>query len=257
MINPHEFLSYQAPAELLSDRIIVISGAGDGIGRCAALSCAQHGATVVLLGRTLSKLEAVYDEIERRGHAQPAIFPINFESAVQQDYEQLNEALQNEFGRVDGLLHNAGELGKRTPISHYPFAEWQKVMQVNINAPFMLSKIMLPLLMQSKDGRMVFTSSGVAQTGRAYWGAYAASKAAVINLMETLADELETSAIRVNCINPGATRTAMRASAYPAEDPKTVTTAEAIMNRYLYLLGPDSKAVHGVVLDAQAKLPSV
>lgn len=253
MSQLQEFLKYQAPEKVLQERIIVVSGAGAGIGQCAALSFAQHGATVVLLGRTMSKLEAVYDEIENNGYPKAAIFPINFEGAVQNDYEQLATALQSEFGRIDGLLHNASELGPRRPILQYPDQEWQKVMHVNVNAPFMLTRALIPLLSKSADGRIVFTGSGVAKHGRAYWGAYAASKAAHINLMETLADELEESSIRVCGINPGATRTSMRATAYPAEDPNTVTPPQQLMNRYLYLFGPEGKACHGLYFDAQPK----
>lgn len=253
MNQMQDFIHYRAPQDALRGKIIVVSGAGAGIGRCASLSFAQHGATVVLLGRTMSKLEAIYDEIENRGFPQAAIFPINFEGAAQQDYEQLANALENEFGRLDGLLHNASELGPRTPLESYADHQWQKVMQVNVTAPFMLTKSLLPLLRKSTDGRIVFTGSGVAMQGRAYWGAYAASKAAHVNLMQTLADELEQSSIRVNGINPGATRTSMRIAAYPAENPNSVTPPEQIMNRYLYLFGPQGATCHGLYLEAQPK----
>jgi NAD(P)-dependent dehydrogenase (short-subunit alcohol dehydrogenase family) len=242
---------YQARPDLLQGRVIVVTGAGDGLGKAAALAFARHGATVVLLGRTLAKLEAVYDEIEAAGHPQPAIFPINFEGAAPQDYEQLRTALANEFGRVDGLLHNAAELGGRTPVDTYSLSDWNKVMQVNVTAPFLLTRALLPLLRQSADGRIVFTGSGVGRRGRAYWGAYAVSKGATETLMQVLADELEATPIRVNSLNPGPVRTDMRATAYPAEDPATVTAPEAIMNLYLFLLGPDSRDWHGRQLDAQ------
>lgn len=253
MTDTDQFLHYQPPADILRDRIIVITGAGDGIGKTAAQTFARFGATVVLLGRTLAKLEQVYDAIEANGGPKPAIFPINLEGAAPQDYEQLRTALENEFGRLDGLLHNAAELGPRTPIGQYSFSEWQKVMQVNVTAPFLLTRALLPLLQKSQDGRIVFTGSSVGIQGRAYWGGYAVSKGAAETLMQVLADELEQTNIRVNSINPGAVRTSMRASAYPAEDPASVTPAEAIMNRYLYLFGPDGKALHGRQLDAQPK----
>jgi len=244
-------LNYQPSAGLLQDRIIVVTGAGSGIGRAVAQTFARHGATVVLLGRTLAKLESVYDSIEAAGGPKPAIFPINFEGATAQDYEQLRAALENEFGRVDGLLHNAGALGGRTPLGQYSYSDWQKVMQVNVNAPFLLTRALLPLLQKSADGRIVFTGSTVGRKGRAYWGGYAVSKGATETLMQVLADELEETPIRVNSINPGATRTAMRSEAYPAEDPAVVTPPEAIMNPYLFLFGPDSKDWHGQQLDAQ------
>lgn len=250
-MTQYDPLTYQPSTGLLQDRIIVITGAGSGIGRAAAQTFARHGATVVLLGRTLAKLESVYDSIEAAGGPKPAIFPINLEGAAPQDYDQLRIALDNEFGRVDGLLHNASELGGRTPLGQYSISDWQKVMQVNVTAPFLLTRALLPLLQKSAAGRVVFTGSSVGRKGRAYWGGYAVSKGATETLMQVLADELEQTPIRVNSINPGATRTAMRASAYPAEDPAIVTPPEAIMNSYLFLFGPDSKDWHGQQLDAQ------
>lgn len=253
MTDIQSFLSYRAPAQLLQGRVIVVTGAGDGLGKCAAQTFAAHGATVVLLGRTLAKLEAVYDAIEAAGHPQPAIFPINFEGAAEQDYQQLKSALEAEFGRIDGLLHNAGVLGQMTPVGNYALATWQSVMQVNVTAPFLLSRALLPLLQQAQDARILFTGSSVGVKGRAYWGAYAVSKSAADNLMQVLADELEQTNIRVNSINPGATRTGMRAAAYPAENPAGVTPPQDIMNRYLFLMGPDSREWNGLQLDAQPK----
>lgn len=237
---------YRPTGDALKDRIIAITGAGDGIGRIAAKTFAAYGATVILLGRTIQKLEMVYDEIEQAGHPQPAIFPINLEGACEKDYEDMCQAFFDEFGRLDGLLHNAGDLGERTPIANYAADTWQRVMQVNVNAPFMMTKALLPLLEKSTDARIVFTGSSVGYQGRAYWGAYAASKAAQENLMQTLAQELEDVApVGVNSINPGATRTQMRAAAYPAENPADVKSPEELMPLYLYLLGPDSKGISG------------
>ena len=238
---------HYSPAErLLQGRIIVVTGAGDGIGREAAISFGRHGATVVLLGRTIQKLEMVYDEIENQGGPQPAIFPINLEGACEKDYEDLAQVLFDTFGKVDGLLHNAAELGERTPISNYSTDTWARIMQVNVNAPFMLTKALLPLMDNSEDASILFTGSSVGYEGRAFWGAYAASKAAQENLMQTLAQELEgVSPIRVNSVNPGGTQTQMRAAAYPAENPAHVKPPSALMPLYLYLMGEDSKGVSG------------
>ncbi len=245
---------YQAPADLLKDRIIVVTGAGDGIGRAAAKAYAAHGATVVLVGKTIEKLESVYDEIEDAGHPQAAIYPIHLGGGVMKDYDDMAEALAAEFGHIDGLLHNAGMLGDRKPLSQYDDQKWLEVMQVNLNAEFMMTKALLPLLEQSPAGAIIFTSSGVGRKGRAYWGAYAVSKFATEGLMEVLADELaNTSNIRVNAINPGATNTAMRQSAYPAENPATNPEPADIMPTYLYLMGGDSKDVNGQSLDAQIR----
>ena len=243
---------YQAPEQLLEGRIILVTGAGDGIGRAAAKTYAAHGATVVLLGRTLEKLESLYDEIEAAGYPQPAIVPLNLESATEHEYMELANTLEQEFGRLDGLLNNAGSLGVRTAIETYDPTIWTQVMQVNVNAAFMLTQALLPLLQSSDDASVIFTSSGVGRKGRAYWGAYAVSKFATEGLMQVMADELEnTSPIRVNCINPGATRTQMRVTAYPGEPPQTNPTPEEIMPVYLYLMGEDSKEVNGQSLNAQ------
>lgn len=243
---------YQAPEQLLAGRIILVTGAGDGIGRAAAKSYAAHGATVVLLGRTLDKLESLYDEIEAAGYPQPAIVPLNLESATEHEYMELANTLEQEFGRLDGLLNNASSLGVRTAIENYDPTIWNQVMQVNVNASFMLTQALLPLLHESSDASIVFTSSGVGRKGRAYWGAYAVSKFATEGFMEVLADELEnTSPIRVNCINPGATRTQMRVTAYPGEPPQTNPAPADIMPVYLYLMGADSKEINGQSLNAQ------
>lgn len=244
MLAPDTLKQYQAPQDLLIGKTILVTGAGAGIGRAAAIAYAQHGATVILVGRTLKHLEAVYDEIEAGNCPQPAIFPINFESATEQDYQALAEAIDNEFDSLDGLLNNAAELGPRKPLELYAVDQWQKVMQINVTAPFILTKKLLPLLKKSKLASVIFTSSSLAQKGKAFWGAYSVSKAATENLMQIFADEADgISQIRFNAINPGATRTDMRASAYPAEDPSTVKSAESIMSQYLYLMGDDSKGV--------------
>lgn len=249
--NPHQ---YQAPEQLLKDRIIVVTGAGAGIGRAAAKAYAAHGATVILLGKTIEKLEAVYDEIEQAGHPLPAIYPIHFGGAVMKDYGDFAVTLEKEFGHIDGVLHNASILGDLKPIAQYNDENWQEVMHVNVNAPFMLTQALLPLLENSQDASIIFTSSGVGRKGRAFWGAYAVSKFATEGMMEVLADEVSnTSVIRVNAINPGATNTQMRNTAFPGEMPTDNPSPEAIMPLYLYLMGPDSQGVNGQSLDAQPK----
>ena len=244
--------TYQAPENLLEGKVIAVTGAGDGIGRTAALTFAARGATVILIGRTVTKLEQVYDEIEKNGGAQPAIYPICLNGAVEKDYQDMHDNLSSEFGQLDGLLHNAGELGPRTPIANYKLDNWQKVLQVNLTAEFMMTKALLPLLETSPSASIIFTSSGVGRVGRPFWGAYAVSKFATEGLSQILAAELEgISNIRVNCINPGATRTQMRATAYPAEDPGTLKAPEDIMPTYLYLMGSASEGISGQSLDAQ------
>lgn len=246
--------AYQAPDGLLKDRIILVTGAGDGIGKAAALGFARLGATLILLGKTVEKLEQVYDQIEQTGGPQPAIVPFNLETASLLEYRNLADSMEQEFGRLDGLLLNAAVLGDLRPLEFYPMELFEKVMKVNVNAQFLLVRHLMPLLRQSDQGSIVFTTSSVGRKGRANWGAYGISKFAVEGMMQTLADEIRnTSQIKVNCINPGATRTKMRASAYPAEEPATVCPPEAILNLYFYLMGKDSAGVTGQSLDAQPR----
>jgi NAD(P)-dependent dehydrogenase (short-subunit alcohol dehydrogenase family) len=243
---------YTARPDLLKDRVILVTGAGRGIGAAAAKCYAAHGATVLLLGKTEESLNQVYDQIESAGHPQPAVIPFNLETALAHQYDELAAMVESEFGRLDGLLHNAAILGPRTPIEQLSGDNFMRVMQVNVNAGFMLTHAMLPLLKLSGDASVLFTSSSVGRKGKAYWGAYAVSKFANEGLMQVLADELEgTSQARANSINPGATRTDMRAQAYPGENPSRNPTPEEIMPVYLYLMGPDSQGVNGQAFDAQ------
>lgn len=246
--------SFSPSSNCLENKIILVTGAGDGIGRVAAKTFADHGATVILVGRTLQKLEMVYDEIEAAGHPQAAIYPIDFQVANEQSFIDMCNAINEEFDHLDGILHNAADLGQRTPIANYAPDVWMRLMQVNVNAPFLLTQSVMPLLERAQNASIVFTGSSVGYKGRAYWGAYAASKAAAENLMQTLADELEeTTRIRANSINPGATRTKMRAGAYPAEDPSTIKTPQDLMRDYLYLMGDDSVGITGEQFETSVK----
>lgn len=237
---------FEPASNCLANKIIVVTGAGDGIGRVAAKTFAAYGATIILVGRTLSKLESVYDEIENAGHPQAAIYPIDFQILDEQKCIEMCNAIHQEFDRIDGILHNAADLGQRTPIAGYAPDIWKRVMQINVHAPFMLTQALMPLLETADHAAILFTGSSVGYRGRAYWGAYAASKAAAENMMQTLADELEeTSRIRVNSINPGATRTKMRASAYPAEDPTSVKKPEELMRDYVFLMSDESIGITG------------
>lgn len=247
--------NYEPASNLLEGRLVMVTGAGDGIGKAAAMSYAAHGATVILLGKTIKKLEKVYDEIESAGYPEAVILPLDLQGATAADYATVAERIEEDFGQLDGLLHNAGVLGDLTPLEHYDPETWNKVMQVNLTAEFLLTRAMIPLLRASEDGSVIFTSSSVGRKGRAHWGAYAVSKFATEGLMETLADEMDDkrNGVRVNSLNPGATRTYMRHMAYPAEDPGRNPEPEAIMGTYLYLMGPDSKGITGEKFDAQVK----
>ncbi|KGF66213.1 YciK family oxidoreductase [Pseudomonas lutea] len=245
---------YSARPDLLEGRVILVTGAGRGIGAAAARTYAAHGATVLLLGKTEANLNEVYDEIEAAGAPRPVVIPFDLEAAQPQQYEELAAMIEAEFGRLDGVLHNASIIGPRTPIEQLRGEQFMQVMHVNVNATFMLTTALLPVLKRSPDASIAFTSSSVGRKGRAYWGAYGVSKFATEGLMQTLADEIDgLGSIRANSINPGATRTDMRAQAYPAEDPTNNPTPEQIMPVYLYLMGPDSKGINGQALDAQTR----
>jgi NAD(P)-dependent dehydrogenase (short-subunit alcohol dehydrogenase family) len=244
--------NYSAPPGLLNGRIILVTGAGRGIGATAARTYAAHGATVLLLGKTEANLAQVYDEIQAAGHPLPVVIPFDLETAVPAQYDELAAMVEREFGHLDGLLHNASIIGPRTPIEQLSGEHFMRVMHINVNAMFMLTSTMLPLLKLSTDASVIFTSSSVGRKGRAYWGAYGVSKFATEGLMQTLADELDdVAAVRSNSINPGATRTSMRAQAYPAENPLNNPTPEEIMPVYLYLMGPDSSGINGQAFDAR------
>jgi NAD(P)-dependent dehydrogenase (short-subunit alcohol dehydrogenase family) len=243
--------TYTASFDSLRDRIILITGASDGIGRAVAKAAAAHGAQVILHGRNVKRLEAVYDEIVAAKQPRPSILPLDLEKAGPAEYEALVNAIDKEFGRLDVLLHNAGMLGERAPVEHYDVPKWLRTMHVNANVPFILTQRCLPLLRKSKDASIVFTSSSVVAKPRAFWGAYLASKWASEGLMRMLADELEQPGIRVNSLNPGKVRTNMRVQAYPAENRDSIPTPESIVAPYLYLFGPDSKGVSGQSFDCQ------
>ncbi|WP_018981681.1 YciK family oxidoreductase [Salinimonas chungwhensis] len=244
---------YQAPDGLLRDKIILITGAGAGIGAQAARTYASYGATCILLGRTVSKLEAVYDEIVSAGDTEPAIIPLDIKGATAKNYEDMARTLEEQFGRLDGVLHNASILGHLSTFEDIPEQEWQDVIQTNLNGTALMTQKLLPVLRLSDAASVVFTTSSVGRQGRAFWGTYAVSKFATEGMMQVLACEYENRNVRFNCINPGGTRTSMRASAFPAEDPQTLKTPADIMPLYLYLMGKDSQTVNGKSLDCQPK----
>ncbi|MGM0481632.1 MAG: YciK family oxidoreductase [Pseudomonadota bacterium] len=242
---------YQPAADLLTDKVILVTGAGDGIGRQAALSFAEHGATVILLGRTVSKLEAVYDQIEQAGGPQPAIIPLDLKGATAQHYKDMASTIDNQFGRLDGVLHNAGILTILSPFTHIESDDFNDSMQINVTGPMLMTQALLPVMQKAPQASLVFTSSGVGRKGRAYWGAYAVSKFATEGLAQVIADEYDNTGVRTNVINPGATRTGMRAKAYPAEDPKQLKTPLDLMPTYLYLMGDESTKDNNLCFDAQ------
>jgi NAD(P)-dependent dehydrogenase (short-subunit alcohol dehydrogenase family) len=243
---------YAPAADALRDRVVLITGAGDGIGKAVAVAVARFGATVLLLGRTVRKLEAVYDEIVAAGGSLPAIVPFDFERAGAGEYRAVSDAVEQRYGRLDGLLHNAALVGARTPIDQYDVPLWTRVLHVNVTAAMILTQTCLPWLRRSTDASIVFTTCAVGREPRAYWGAYAVAKHATQGLMQLLADEFSGVArLRVNCIDPGAVRTLRRLEMFPGELAGTLVEPAAIVAPYLYLLGPASAGLSGRLIEAQ------
>ncbi|MBA6340191.1 YciK family oxidoreductase [Colwellia sp. MB02u-10] len=242
---------YAITPQILAKKTILVTGAGASIGRQAALTYAELGATVILLGRTVAKLEAVYDEILAKGYPEPAIVPLDLKGATKQNYIDLAATIDNQFGQLDGALLNASILGELTPFNQINQQIWQDVMQVNVNAQFLLAQALIPVLLKADHASLVFTSSGVGNKGKAYWGAYSVSKFATEGLMQVIADEYENSSLRTNVVNPGATNTDMRSVAYPAENKAEIALPKDIMPLYVYLMANDSKAVNGERINAQ------
>ncbi|MCO4798378.1 MAG: YciK family oxidoreductase [Colwelliaceae bacterium] len=242
---------YTFSENCLLNKTILVTGAGSGIGRQSALTYASLGATVILLGKTVKKLEAVYDEILENGGAEPAIIPLDLKGATKQNYIDMSSTIASQFGKLDGALFNASMLGELTPYSQVHEQIWNDVIKVNVTAQHLMAQALIPTLLLADNASLVFTSSGVGSKGRAFWGAYSVSKFATEGLMQVIADEYEDSTLRVNAINPGATATPMRASAYPAEEQDKLATAVQIMPLYVYLMSDDSKSVNGEVLKAQ------
>lgn len=246
-----------ADDDALAGRVLAITGPTAGIGRALALEFARRGAALILIGRSVRKLEAVDAEIlALRRHSggavvPPVLAPLDLEKALAGDYDAIADAVEKRWGRLDGLLHNASLLGPLSPIEQYDVPTWMRVMHVNVNAPFALTQVLMPALRASADASLLFTSSGVGRRGRAYWGAYAVSKFATEGLMQVLAAELERSTVRVNAINPGRARTAMRRQAYPSEDLASLPEPASLTGPYVVMMGPQSRGITGGTFEAQ------
>jgi NAD(P)-dependent dehydrogenase (short-subunit alcohol dehydrogenase family) len=243
---------FKPEADLLAGRVILITGAGGGLGRALALECARAGATVILSGRNQSKLDRLYDEILALGAARPAIATLDLAAANASDYDSLAKTIDAEFGKLDGMVHAAALLGDRTPLEQYDVPTWCRVLHVNLTAPFILTQVLLPNLRKSKDASVIFVSSGVVNNQRPFWGAYAVAKTGLESVRAMLSQELDGEPnIRVNSVNPGRMRTAMRAAAYPAENPNTLPTPMSVSGPFLYLLSERSRGIDGQYIEAQ------
>lgn len=237
---------------MLKDKTILVTGAGDGIGKAAAIKYASLGANVILLGRTLSNLEESYDEIINNGSPTPLISLMDFSKADANDYHDLINNLMDQFDCLDGLLLNAGVLGDRSPISQYDVSTWVNTLHVNLTAQFILTQTLLPALYQSKSASVIFTTSGVGKIGKAFWGAYSVSKFGTEALCQILSAEHDNEPnIRFNCINPGPVRTKMRKLAYPLENEKLLLKPNDILDNYIWLMSDDSLDIDGQSIDCQ------
>ena len=244
---------FKPEADLLAGRVILITGASGGLGKALAVECARAGAAVILSGRNQAKLDRVYDEIVALGGPQPAIATLDLAAATALDYDSLAKTIEGEFGKLDGVVHAAALLGDRTPLEQYDVPTWCRVLHVNLTAPFILTQVLQPNLRKSKDASVIFVSSGVVNNQRPFWGAYAVAKTGLESVRAMLSQELEGEPnIRVNSVNPGRMRTAMRAAAYPAENPNTVPTALSVSGPFLYLLSERSRGIDGQYIEAQA-----
>ena len=247
-----KYLNYSGPKDLLKDRVVLITGAGQGIGRSAALTYADYGATVILHGRKVEKLERVYDEIESMGKAQALIYPLNLEHAGDGDFEVIAQAIAQQLGRLDGILHNAAFLYGLSPLEYQTVDQWRTMFQVNLIAPFALTKACLPLLKSAPDASVIMTSSSHGHQPSAYWGGFTVIKAGIEALVKLQADEWEAMPnLRINAVIPGIVNSPQRAKTHPGEVKQTMRQPEDLMSTYLYLMGPDSREVNGQTVFCQ------
>ncbi len=242
---------YVASPDLLRGRVVLVTGASSGLGRAVAIAYAHHGAQVIVLGRSIARLEECYDAIVAENAPTPAIYPFNLASASPNDFAELAQRLEENFGRLDGLVHCAAQLGNLTPLEYYDLRQWYNVLQTNLNAPFMLTKACLGLLKKSSAASVIFTEDSPEQCGRAYWGAYGVSKFALMGLRRVLADELENyTQIRVNSLYPGKLRTSMRAKAFPGHAPEHAHDPSEALPAFLFLMGDDGRSLNGQCVHA-------
>jgi NAD(P)-dependent dehydrogenase (short-subunit alcohol dehydrogenase family) len=248
-MNLESLKSYHANFDLLNKRNILITGAGSGIGHAVAKIYAQYGATVILLDKTVPALEQLYDDIEAQGSPQPAIYPLDLQTATVEDYEKLAHHIESQLGQLDGILNNAGWLGAYTPFKHYDLHLYQQTMTINLHAPFFLTQACLPLLEQAKDPAIVISTHA---SSRAYNGAFGMAKAGLQAMLEILAHEYSGDTnMRINGIDTGPINTNMRRLNFPGENPEIHPNPEDMTTPYLYFIGPDSHGISGTNVKLQ------
>ena len=227
------------------DKIVLVTGANRGFGLAITMDLARAGATVIMLGRDLGSLEYAYDAVVDAGLTEPILYPLDLEGATPENYQELQDNILSQFGKLDGLVHNASILGAQMPIEQYDIKLWYSTLQINLSAPFMLTQFLIPALLKSNDARVIFMSSSVGREAKAYWGAYSVSKFGIEGFAKTLSEELEKTHISVNTVNPGKMRTERRRAAYPAEDSSKVPLPEEKSQAIVYLLSSLSPKING------------
>ena len=252
MKTPIALQDYHPTPAALAGRVVLITGAGQGLGKAIALACAAHGASLILHGRNIAKLEKTYDDIVAANHATAAIAPLDFATASDQDYENIAQTIGHEFGRLDGVVHCAAALQRLQPLAQERLDDWLVSLRVNLAAPFALTRACLPLMRRGRDASVIFTSESHGVHPAAYWGGFAVAKSGLAALLKIWADELAGSTnLRMNLVVPGPMQSPQRALTHPGEDKHKLPTPEQLLPAYLYLLGPDSKGVSGKVMELQ------
>lgn len=238
-----------APSASLRDRVVLVTGATGGLGRATSLAAATAGATVVLLGRKVRALESLYDEIERLGAPQPAVYPMDLAGATPRDVADLAASIERECGRLDGIVHAAAHFDGLQPFDQQKPEEWTRTQQVNVTAPFQITQACIPLLRQAPDAAIVFVLDDPARVGKAFWGGYGVAKHALAGLASIVHEETENSRVRTHALLPGPMRTVLRRAAYYGEDTLMHPEPEYAARFVVWLLGPDAASMRGKTLD--------
>ena len=237
---------YAPPPALLEGRAILVTGAGQGLGRAVALACAAAGATVALLGRKVEKLEKTYDAITAAGGAEPALVPMDLAAATDADFSNLAQLLRRELKGLDGIAHCASHFVPLSPLANQGLEAWLTLLRVNLAAPAALTRACLPLLSAADASSVVFTGETHGASPRAYWGGFAVAKSGLSTLAAIWGDELERAGKpRVNVLVPGPIATPQRAQSHPGEDRGALAPPEYAARAMLFLLGRDSGAASG------------
>ena len=237
-----------AAGDALRDRVVLVTGATGGLGRATSLAAAAAGATVVLLGRKVRRLEALYDEIEKRGGPQPAVYPMDLSGAAPRDYVDLAAAIERECGRLDGIVHAAAHFDGLQPFDQQKPDEWLRTQQVNVTAPFQLTQAAMPLLRNAGDAAIVFVLDDPVRTGKAFWGGYGVAKHALAGLASIVHEETENTRVRTHAVLPGPMRTVLRRAAYYGEDTLMHPEPDYAAQFVVWLLGADGAAMRGKTL---------